>query len=157
MSPPKNNTEPFKFAPSLSFQLAVIGFNPQSVYGGAAFTSTCSTEWSESPPANGLSECTTSLNLSNSSNFDNKNQTSKKRTELAVGSVMPQQVKQWCIKFTKNIPILPIGILDFFKQKLWPLLCSQQSIWHMTVVHNTFSNINKNKNKNTKPLRDGPN
>ncbi len=26
----------------------------------------------------------------------------------------------------ENIPILPSGLLDFCKQKLWPLLCSQQ-------------------------------
>ncbi len=35
----------------------------------------------------------------------------------------------------QNIPILPSGILDFCKQKLWPLLSSQQIIWHMLAIH----------------------
>ena len=35
---------------------------------------------------------------------------------------------------TNNIPILPISIMDFCKQKLWPLLCSEQTIWYMLAI-----------------------
>ncbi len=52
----------------------------------------------------------------------------------------------WNPKLKRNIPILPSGILDFCKQKLWPLLCSQQTIWHMLAtspslwaLHNTLT------------------
>ncbi len=44
----------------------------------------------------------------------------------------------WCLTLTDlitNIPILPSGILDFCKQKLWPLLCSQQTIWHRLAIY----------------------
>ncbi len=35
---------------------------------------------------------------------------------------------------TANIPILPSRILDFCKQKLWPLLCIQKTTWHMLAM-----------------------
>ncbi len=34
-----------------------------------------------------------------------------------------------------DIPMLPSGILDFYKQKLCPLLCSQQTIWYMFATY----------------------
>ncbi len=37
--------------------------------------------------------------------------------------------------YHRNIPILPSSILDFCKQKLWPLLCSQQTIGYNGYIH----------------------
>ncbi len=59
--------------------------------------------------------------------------------------------RNWHISSLENIPILPRAILDFCKQKLWPLWCSQPTMWYMLVrqsgescLGNTFSDLNKN-------------
>ncbi len=66
-----------------------------------------------------------------------------------------------------NIPILPSGILDFCKQKLWPLLRNQQTIWHMLAClgeqflsseQEQEQEHGENETVKTKkaPLREGP-
>ena len=49
-----------------------------------------------------------------------------------------------------NIPILPSSILDFCKQKLWPLLCSHQTTWHVLAIYVCLTCKNKNKNNKEK-------
>ncbi len=69
------------------------------------------------------------------------------------------QLQNWNQFQTRNIPILPVGILDFCKQKLmaipmvpmymshsWGILMSEQEEEHQTV-----------KTKKSSPLREGPN
>ena len=67
----------------------------------------------------------------------------------------------------KNIPILPNSILDFCKQKLWPLLCNQQTIWDMLAIGETLSHLKPEQQEEEEeehqtvktkkaPLREGP-
>ncbi len=58
-----------------------------------------------------------------------------------------------------NIPILPSGILDCCKQKLWPSICSQQTIWYMLEEQFLRSEEQEKETAKTKkaPLWEGPN
>ncbi len=57
-----------------------------------------------------------------------------------------------------SISILPISILDFCKQRLWPLLCSQQSIWHFLRSEEEVEEQEHQTVKTKKaPLQEGPN